>query len=108
MQGSPGLVLHSKLIRLRRRLKNWNWEIFGNVSVKQNELFTNIQVLKNRLQQGWDNTIDADKENNMKKLRQVESWENDVLCQKARMDYTEELYRTTKFYHAVIKERRRR
>lgn len=49
MNGSPGLVFHRTLLRLRRRLKNWNWEVFGNVSVKKKELMAYIQPLENTL-----------------------------------------------------------
>lgn len=50
MHGSPGLVFHRKLICLWRRLKSWNWEVFGNVSLKKKELLANIQVMENSLQ----------------------------------------------------------
>lgn len=49
MNGSPGLVFHRTLLRLRRLLKNWNWEVFGNVSVKKKELMAYIQPLENTL-----------------------------------------------------------
>lgn len=57
MYNIPGLVFHRKLIRLSRRLKNWNWEVFGNVTHKKKELQETIQTLELSLQQGWDDSV---------------------------------------------------
>lgn len=75
VHGSPMLIFHRKLSRLRRRLKNWNWEVFGNVSMKRKELITHIQMLENIPQLGWDDSIHAEWESARKNLREVESWE---------------------------------
>lgn len=41
-------------------------------------------------------------------MRQVESWENEMLCNKVRFDCTKEGDRNYKFYHAVIREPRKK
>lgn len=82
--------------------------MFGNVGLKRKALLAEIHVLDNNLKQNWDDTIHAEWEHNKKELRQVETWENDLLCQKARMDWTKHGDRNTKFYHAFIKERQKR
>lgn len=52
--GPPGKVLHRKLIRLRKKLKEWNWNSFGNIFTRKKELQDLIQNLKTQHQQGGD------------------------------------------------------
>lgn len=105
MHGTPGLVYHRKLLRLRHTLKSWNWEIFGHVSIKKKDLHEQIQSSELQLQHNWDDAIHLAWENSRKALRQVQNWENQLLCQKARMAWTKDGDRNTRFYHAMIKER---
>lgn len=97
MNGPPGLVFHRKLLRVQHLLNEWNWEVLGHVSIKKTELQGQIQTLKLQLQQGWDDTIHLDWENNSKDLRQVENWENELLCHKARMAWMKDGDRNTRF-----------
>lgn len=95
-------------MRLRRTLKVWNWNIFGNLSQKKNELQEKIQRLETQLQLGWDEGVHGDWDTSRRELSQVETWENELLCHQARMEWTKDGDRNSKFYHAVIKERRKR
>lgn len=97
VHGTPGLVFHLKLLLLKHTLKQWNWEVFGHVSIKKKELQEHIQTLEMLLQQGWNDSIHLDWENSRKHLRQVENWEDELFCQKARMAWTKDGDRITKF-----------
>lgn len=108
MYGSPSSVFHRKISRLRQKLKNWNWETFGNVSIKKKELLAKVQDLEINLQQGWDDEVHSRWEESRKQLRQVESWERELLCRKARLDWVKDGDRNSKYYHAVIRNRRKR
>lgn len=44
--GSPDIVLYKKLIRLRKKLKEWNWNCFGNIFTRKKELQDKIQKLE--------------------------------------------------------------
>lgn len=48
MHGTPGQTFAKKLIGLRRELKRWNWESFGYIRRKKQDLNTRIQALERR------------------------------------------------------------
>ena len=41
----PSLVLARKLKALKEDLKQWNYHVFGNVSLKQQQLFCDLEAL---------------------------------------------------------------
>lgn len=88
-------------------LKTWNWNEFGNLHQKKDALSVQLQTLETQLQQGWDETIRASWKNTRRDLTQVENWENELLCHQARMEWTNNGDHNSKFYHSVIKERRK-
>jgi hypothetical protein len=50
--GSPNFVLASKLKALKKDIKLWNKDSFGDVRVKKLELMQQLQVLENTENQG--------------------------------------------------------
>ncbi|KAL3637594.1 hypothetical protein CASFOL_018762 [Castilleja foliolosa] len=52
--GSPGYVMTEKLRRLRKGLKQWNWDVFGNVSSRIKALTSQIEMLDLQLQGEWN------------------------------------------------------
>lgn len=60
------------------------------------------------LQNQWADNIQSEWEDAKRELQQIEKWENELLCHKARLDWMKDGDRNTKFDHAVIKERKRR
>ncbi|KAG6637694.1 hypothetical protein CIPAW_11G196100 [Carya illinoinensis] len=46
MQGTPSKVLAGKLKALKRELKTWNEQVFGNVEAKKKSLFQELQSLE--------------------------------------------------------------
>jgi hypothetical protein len=46
--GPPSVVLACKLKALKEDLKNWNYHVFGNVNVKQQQLFCDLGTLDSK------------------------------------------------------------
>lgn len=42
-----------------------------------------------------------------KEFQQVEAWEHELLCHKARMDWTKDGDRKSAFYHTVIRDKKK-
>lgn len=108
MHGTPGQIFAKKLIRLRRDSKRWNWESFGDIRRKKQDLNARIQALERQLSDGWADGVHQEWEYCKKKILQVEKRESKMLCQQARMDWMIDGDRNFKFFHAVIKERRKK
>lgn len=88
--GFPGIVLQSKLRRLKKGLTDWNWNTFGNIHIRKQVVHDSIQRLELSLHQGWDDLIHQELEAERTEMRQVESWENELICNKARLDWTKQ------------------
>lgn len=108
IHGSPSFIVAEKLRRLQRHLKGWNWEVFGDIRTKLHETRCKIEDLEGRTQQAY--VEEEAKELNMLKIEMTRllKWETDILYQKTREKWVTEGDRNTKFFHALIKERRRR
>lgn len=63
--------------------------------------------LEHELQMGWKDDVHAAWESSKKKLIQLEKWETKMLCNQACINWTEFGDRNSKFFHALIKERRK-
>lgn len=106
--GSPGKILHTKLMRLKKILKEWNWSCFGNIFSRKNELQQKLQILESALQGGWTDSGQQKWDACRRELLQVEAWENEMLCSKARLNWAKDGDRNTKYFHALIQERRKK
>ncbi|KAL9678481.1 hypothetical protein QQ045_016325 [Rhodiola kirilowii] len=63
---NPILNFALKLKALRKTLKQWNWEVFGNMKVKLNMLLDKATMLEQRLQGHWQMEV----ENELALIRQ--------------------------------------
>lgn len=104
----PGVRFYKKRSILRKELKSWNWQVFGNLTNNIANLQTQISSMENQLQTCWDEAVFESCQKAKSDLVQNVKWESDLLMQKARMKWMDEGDRNSKFFHAAIKERRKR
>lgn len=95
-------------MRLKHTLKSWNWTVFGNIFQAKRDIQSRIQNLENELQQNWSESTHEEWDQQRTELCKVEKWEDELLCHQARINWVKDGDRNSKFYHAVIKDRKRR
>lgn len=105
--GSPGNKFSKKLRLLRRELKVWNWDIFGNVDRNVSSIQTSIAALEIDLQCQWSVDIYEKCKQLSKDLQQNISWQHELIRQKTRLKWIEEGDRNSRYFHASHKARRK-
>lgn len=106
--GRRAFVIKEKLKVLKARLKQWNKESFGDITIKRKEIVKEINDLDRRAQEIFLNTTELAK----KKELEAEYWRlatlnESLLCQKARINWVKEGDANTKFFHGLLNWRRR-
>lgn len=105
--GSPSYRVAAKLRRLKVKLKTWNWGTFGDLNAKIIHLQAAISELEVRVQNSGSPEDDHTLNQYSSELRQVLAWDAELRFQKTRAKWLQDGDRNTKFFHAVIRERRR-
>ncbi|XP_019161001.1 PREDICTED: uncharacterized protein LOC109157602 [Ipomoea nil] len=102
-------VLDTKLSRLKKALDPWSKETFGNIFSKLQELEDKVQVLEKVFQQNPDDDRALiDYKESVALLHRQVSIEEEYWQQKAHMVAVQEGDRNSKFFHSMVKERRRK
>ncbi|KAL3623019.1 hypothetical protein CASFOL_031835 [Castilleja foliolosa] len=104
--GSPGYIMAEKLRRVRKFLKVWNWECFGNIQEERKQKTLQVEDLENKLQKNWSEKEEKELDSARKRLEDLHRWHYDLLRLKSRTQWIKEGDRNSKFYNAAIKERR--
>lgn len=108
VRGSPSFKVVEKLRRLKYRLKSWNWSTFGDLNIRIEQLQTKISDLETQIQNNWSPETDDALVQSNGELRQALKWDAELRFQKTRARWLQDGDRNTQFFHAVIRERRRR
>lgn len=108
MRGSPSYRVAHKLKILRAKLKTWNWNSFGNIKQRVGRLQTEIETMENITQSDWSALNDQRLQDLKAELQTVLRWESDMLFQETRVKWVADGDKNNKFFHAIIKDRRRR
>ncbi|XP_019166699.1 PREDICTED: uncharacterized protein LOC109162453 [Ipomoea nil] len=108
IQGNAMFRLKTKLKNLRMELKKWNWETFGNIFEKVKEQEEKMETVEKGLQNDpSENNLILYKKTQaeMKKALTVEEkyWQ-----QKAHMQWVVEGEKNTRYFHGMVRERRRK
>lgn len=106
--GSPSQRLPSKLKILKFKLKNWNWEVLGDIRHKLAMLQEMIVQNEEVVQKAWSNEVEEELHQLKKDLQQVLRWDEELLYQKTREKWISEGDKNSKFFHALIRGRRSR
>lgn len=108
VQGPPSYRITHKLRLLRANLIKWNWSTFGNINHCAGRLQMEIESMEQRLQTNWSTSNEQLLQDRKEELQKVLRWQSDMLFQQTRAKWIAEGDKNTKFFHAIIKDRRRR
>lgn len=108
VRGSPSFKVAEKLRRLKLKLKRWNWDTFGDLNAKISHIQTKISEVEVKVQNSWTMEDDDNLRLCNNELRQALAWDAELSFHKTRTKGMQDGDRNTKFFHAVIRERRRR
>lgn len=104
--GTPSFRIAEKLRWLQRKLKSWNWEVFGDIRKQLEETGNTIERIEADAQLVCTETGLEELRSLKEQMAKLLRWEADLLYQKTRDKWLIEGDRNTKFFHALIKDRR--
>nr|GMC69450.1 uncharacterized protein LOC109164037 [Ipomoea batatas] len=109
VEGAPMYVLATKLCRLKKVLAPWSKETFGDIFSKLQELEDKVQALEKVVQQNPDDDRALiDYKESVALLHRHVSIEEEYWQKKAHMVVVQEGDRNSKFFHSMVKEKRRK
>lgn len=99
--GPPSVRLSEKLRRFRGVLKQWNWEVFGDIHTKIKSLQDQLTSFENQLQHNWQEEIEDRVHSVRNELEKCLVWEADMVYQKKRLHgFTNPI-----FFHQLVENR---
>ncbi|XP_027060834.1 uncharacterized protein [Coffea arabica] len=105
-QGSPLRVLCSKLLATRRAIQHWNKLHFGNIGSAVNEAEDRLERLEGDTRYGGSNGENEEIHQAQAELNRALTIEEQFWRQKAWVKWLSAGDRNTRYFHAVVKQRR--
>ncbi|XP_071939975.1 uncharacterized protein [Coffea arabica] len=106
VSGSPLWVLCSKLLAARRAIQHWNKHCFGNVFDAVREAEATIQRTEEAMDQEGSEKAQVELNKAQAELRHALSIEEQFWSQKTRVKWLRSGDRNSRFFHAVVRQRR--
>jgi len=106
VSGSPSFILAKRLNLLKRRLREWNKDVFGHLDSKMAYLVYKIKSFDEKEQQ-LSLSLGEKIDRLQVKLSVVRSQIDIFWCQRAKQHLMEDGDRNTKFFHRVANSRRK-
>ncbi|PON37349.1 Endonuclease/exonuclease/phosphatase, partial [Trema orientale] len=105
--GSPFTILVNKLKALKRELKVWNWEVFGDLKLKIARATQNVSLIQERLGiEGFSDPLLKQETEAHPAFDILLSQEEIYLREQSRVKWLKEGDRNSSFFHNVVKRRR--
>ncbi|XP_059289464.1 uncharacterized protein LOC132042983 [Lycium ferocissimum] len=108
MTGNPMLVFHQKMKRLSKTLSSWSRREFGDI-------FENVKEFEEKVKEAEEELINNNNEENRTKLHKLNAeyirflkLEKSILKQKTQLHWFKDGDANTRYFHALIRGRRRR
>ena len=103
------MVLARKLKALKEDLKNWNYHVFGNVNVKQQQLFCDLGALDSKESLGGLSSSERDLRGTLlMELDKLAHFKETLWRQKSQVLWLKEGDNNTRFFHKIANSNRRR
>ncbi|XP_071902759.1 uncharacterized protein [Coffea arabica] len=104
--GSPLRVLCSKLLATRRAIQTWNKQHFGNVLDAVRSAESGVQRAEEAMDQYVSEECQIELSKAQAELRHALSIEEQFWSQKARVKWLKHGDRNSRYFHAVVRQRR--
>ncbi|XP_071929043.1 uncharacterized protein [Coffea arabica] len=106
VSGSPLRVLSSKLLATRRVIQTWNKQHFGNVFDAVRSAEMGVQRAEEAMDQYASEECQVELSKAQAELRHALSIEEQFWSQKARVKWLKHGDRNSRYFHAVVRQRR--
>ncbi|XP_071921800.1 uncharacterized protein [Coffea arabica] len=106
VSGSPLRVLSSKLLATRRAIQTWNKQHFGNVFDAVRSAEMGVQRAEEAMDQYASEECQVELSKAQAELRHALSIEEQFWSQKARVKWLKHGDRNSRYFHAVVRQRR--
>ncbi|XP_071923194.1 uncharacterized protein [Coffea arabica] len=106
VSGSPLRILYSKLLAMRRAIQDWNKQCFGNVFDAVREAEATVQRAEEAADQNDSEEGQVELKNAQAELRYALSIEEQFWSQKTRVKWLRIEDRNSRYFHAVMRQRR--
>ncbi|XP_027081100.2 uncharacterized protein [Coffea arabica] len=106
VDGSPLRILCSKLLTTRRAIQSWNKQFFGNIMDTVHVAEIAVQRAEEMVDQNDSDECQIELNKAQAELRHALSIEEQFWRQKARVKWLKEGDRNSRYFHAVVKQRR--